>query len=288
MTAAILDRLDGKREEIVALTQELVRVPTVNPPGDAYGPCAELVGERLRRRGFEVRYLRAEGTPGDSDRLPRLNVVARREGARPGPCVHFNGHIDVVPAGQGWTVDPWCGEVRDGKVFGRGACDMKGGLAAAIVAVETLVESGLRPAGRAGDLGHGRRGVGRLRRRRLPRGAGPVLPPARRPRDHPRAAQRRPGVHRPPRRLVGRDRDVRPDRPRLDAVPGRLRGAPHGGRSRCVRARAVAPPGAAPHGHAGGPARGARLDAEPQRASTAASRKVTRACPARACRTAAG
>jgi succinyl-diaminopimelate desuccinylase len=140
MTAGILDRLDGKGEEIVALTRELVRVPTVNPPGDAYAPCAELIGERLRRRGFEVRYLRAEGAPGDSDRLPRLNVVARREGARPGPCVHFNGHIDVVPAGQGWTVDPWRGEVRDGKVFGRGTCDMKGGLAAAIVAVETLVE----------------------------------------------------------------------------------------------------------------------------------------------------
>ena len=58
----------GKRDEIVALTQELVRIPTVNPPGDSYVPCAELVGERLRRRGFAVDYLRAEGTPGDSDR----------------------------------------------------------------------------------------------------------------------------------------------------------------------------------------------------------------------------
>jgi len=47
-----------------------------------------------------------------------------------------------VPAGQGWSVDPWAGEIRDGKVFGRGTCDMKGGLAAAIVAVETLLETG--------------------------------------------------------------------------------------------------------------------------------------------------
>ena len=131
----------------MALTQALVRIPTVNPPGDAYAPCAELVGERLRRRGFEVAYLRAEGTPGDTARNPRINVVARWESGRPGPCVHFNGHIDVVPAGQGWTMDPWRGDVRDGRVYGRGTCDMKGGLAAAIVAVETLIESGIRLPG---------------------------------------------------------------------------------------------------------------------------------------------
>lgn len=136
-------RMEAKRDELVELTQALVRIPTVNPPGDAYVPCAELVGERLRRRGFDVRYVRAEGTPGDSDRWPRLNVVARLETGRSGPCVHFNSHIDVVEAGHGWTVDPWEGVVRDGRVYGRGTCDMKGGLAASIVAVETLLESGL-------------------------------------------------------------------------------------------------------------------------------------------------
>jgi succinyl-diaminopimelate desuccinylase len=147
MIDQVAERLDGKRDEIVALTQDLVRIPTINPPGDAYTPCAELVGERLRRRGFQVAYLRAEGTPGDSDRLPRVNVIARRESGRAGPCVHFNGHIDVVPAGQGWTFDPWRGEVRDGRVYGRGTCDMKGGLAAAIVAVETLLEGGIELPG---------------------------------------------------------------------------------------------------------------------------------------------
>ena len=86
MTTAVLERLEAKREEVVALTQALVRIPTVNPPGDAYGPCAELVGERLRRRGFEVGYLRAEGTPGDTARNPRINVVARWESGLPGPC----------------------------------------------------------------------------------------------------------------------------------------------------------------------------------------------------------
>ncbi|MDX6752095.1 acetylornithine deacetylase/succinyl-diaminopimelate desuccinylase family protein [Geminicoccaceae bacterium 1502E] len=143
MDNALFRRIDGKREELVELCRDLIRIPTVNPPGDAYVPCAELVGERLRQRGFEIAYVRGEGTPGDTDRYPRTNVVARFEGARPGPCVHFNSHIDVVEAGHGWTTDPFGGEVRDGKVFGRGACDMKGGLAASIIAVEALLESGI-------------------------------------------------------------------------------------------------------------------------------------------------
>jgi succinyl-diaminopimelate desuccinylase len=141
--AKALEAIDVRRDELVALTRDLIRIPTVNPPGDAYRPCAEYLGERLRRRGFEVTYVRAEGAPGDTDAYPRMNVIARREGSGPGPCVHFNGHIDVVETGAGWTVDPFEGVVKDGKVYGRGACDMKGGLAAAVVAVEALIDSGL-------------------------------------------------------------------------------------------------------------------------------------------------
>jgi succinyl-diaminopimelate desuccinylase len=132
--------IDARREELVELTRALVRFPTVNPPGEAYRPCAEFIGERLKGRGFALEYVRAEGTPGDSERYPRVNLIARREGTGPGPCVHFNGHIDVVQTGAGWTVDPFAGVVRDGKVFGRGTCDMKGGIAAAIVAVEALID----------------------------------------------------------------------------------------------------------------------------------------------------
>ena len=134
--------IDARREELVELTRALVRFPTVNPPGEAYRPCAEFIGERLKGRGFALEYVRAGGTPGDSERYPRVNVIARREGAGSGPCVHFNGHIDVVQTGAGWTVDPFAGVVRDGKVFGRGTCDMKGGIAAAIVAVEALIDCG--------------------------------------------------------------------------------------------------------------------------------------------------
>lgn len=137
---AIQTALDDKRDEVAALTRDLIRFPTVNPPGEAYTPCAEYLGRRLEKRGFQVRYLRAEGAFADSDRYPRTNVVARVEGDRPGPTVHFNGHIDVVPAGRGWTRPPFEGVIADGCVHGRGACDMKGGIAAAVVAMETILE----------------------------------------------------------------------------------------------------------------------------------------------------
>ena len=64
-----------------------------------------------------------------------------------GKTVHFNGHIDVVEVGAGWTVDPFEGVVKDGRVFGRGACDMKGGIAASMIAVEAIVQEGLDFAG---------------------------------------------------------------------------------------------------------------------------------------------
>jgi len=141
--AAVMDRIESRTDELVALTRDLIRFPTINPPGDAYRPCAEYIGDRLKARGFKVEYIRALGAPGDTDQYPRINVVARWEGSRPGPCVHFNSHIDVVETGAGWTVDPFEGVVKDGRVYGRGACDMKGGLASSIIAVEALIDSGL-------------------------------------------------------------------------------------------------------------------------------------------------
>lgn len=138
----LLTEIDSRAEEIVALTQALVRAPSVNPPGEFYRETCDIIGERLRKRGFAIEYVRAEGAPGDSAAHPRWNVIARREGARAGPCVHFNGHIDVVEAGQGWTVDPFAGVVKEGRVYGRGTCDMKGGIAASIIAVEALIDSG--------------------------------------------------------------------------------------------------------------------------------------------------
>jgi len=147
LSEQVLDRIDDRVDELVELTCDLIRFPTINPPGEAYQPCAEFIGRRLSKRGFDIEYVRAVGAPGDNDAYPRINVVARREGSRPGPCVHFNGHIDVVEVGSGWTVPPFDGLVRDGKVYGRGACDMKGGLASAIIAVEALIDSDPRHPG---------------------------------------------------------------------------------------------------------------------------------------------
>ncbi|MCX8569223.1 MULTISPECIES: acetylornithine deacetylase/succinyl-diaminopimelate desuccinylase family protein [Hyphomicrobiales] len=132
--------IDDRRDELAELTAELIRFPTINPPGDAYGPCADYLGRRLEKRGFGVEYVRAEGTPGDTDRYPRINVIARFDGRSKGQTVHFNSHIDVVEAGEGWTVDPFAGVIRNGRVYGRGACDMKGGLAASIIAAEAFMD----------------------------------------------------------------------------------------------------------------------------------------------------
>ena len=138
-----VDRLrqavEARREEVIALTQALVRIPTLNPPGEFYRDICELLGRRLRGAGFYIAMIRAEGAPGDSERYPRWNVVARREGVAPGDCVHFNGHTDVVAVGKGWTTEPFGAELREGRIYGRGTCDMKGGLAAAIVAAEAFV-----------------------------------------------------------------------------------------------------------------------------------------------------
>src|SRR5690606_8240561 len=134
LNTAMNDRLfraiDDRRDDLVALTIDLIRFPTVNPPGEAYTPCAEYIAARLKRRGFETTFIRGEGAPGDSDRYPRTNVIARFDGRGHGATVHFNSHIDVVEAGAGWTVDPYRGTVKDGRIYGRGSCDMKGGLAA--------------------------------------------------------------------------------------------------------------------------------------------------------------
>ncbi|MGI9507838.1 MAG: acetylornithine deacetylase/succinyl-diaminopimelate desuccinylase family protein [Geminicoccaceae bacterium] len=143
MLDALFARIDDQTDALIALTQDLVRIPTINPPGEAYEACAHLLGERLKGSGFDVGYVRAKGEVGDSDRYPRTNVVARREGRGPGSTVHFNGHIDVVEAGLGWTVPPFDGLVRDGRVYGRGTCDMKAGIAASVIAIEAVLAEGI-------------------------------------------------------------------------------------------------------------------------------------------------
>jgi succinyl-diaminopimelate desuccinylase len=138
----VLAEVDRAAEEIVQLTADLVRIPTINPPGEDYEACAHFLGDFLKRRAFEIEYVAADGRPEHTPRFPRVNVIATRRGG-PGPVVHLNGHIDVVPPGDGWTVDPFGGLVRDGKIFGRGVCDMKAGIAAAVFAAEAIERAGV-------------------------------------------------------------------------------------------------------------------------------------------------
>ncbi len=135
-----MQRVEAKRDGLIALTQALIQIPTLNPPGEYYHDICAYLEKHLRGLGFECEMIRAYDTPGDSPRHPRWNIVARREGGRPGECVHFNSHIDVVEVGQGWSMAPFGGELKDGRIYGRGACDMKGGLAASIIAVEAFLE----------------------------------------------------------------------------------------------------------------------------------------------------
>ncbi|PYR89014.1 MAG: succinyl-diaminopimelate desuccinylase [Acidobacteria bacterium] len=139
----VLAAVDDAADEAVAFAADLVRVPTVNPPGELYDDCARLIGRMLGSCGFELEYHAAEGRPEHTPIHPRINVIGTRRGKSSRPVVHLNGHFDVVPAGAGWTVDPFGGEVRDGRIWGRGACDMKAGIAAAIFAAEAIRRAGI-------------------------------------------------------------------------------------------------------------------------------------------------
>jgi succinyl-diaminopimelate desuccinylase len=134
-------------DELVDFTAELVRIPTVNPPGECYEECARAIGARLASFGFEVEYHAAEGRPEHTREHPRVNVVGTLAGSRPNPLVHLNGHFDVVPVGAGWTVDPFGGLVKDGRIYGRGTADMKAGIAAAVYAAEAIRRAGVRLLG---------------------------------------------------------------------------------------------------------------------------------------------
>src|SRR5580698_9957371 len=99
--------VDAIREEMISFLQELVRIPTINPPGENYVAGAELIGSKLTQFGYDTRYIAAEGLAEHTASHPRVNVLGRLAGAVSRPCLHFNGHFDVVPVGDDWTVDPF-------------------------------------------------------------------------------------------------------------------------------------------------------------------------------------
>jgi acetylornithine deacetylase/succinyl-diaminopimelate desuccinylase-like protein len=127
------------REEVTSLLQELIRLNTVNPPGNETA-AAELLRDYLEPFGVDCELYA---------RVPeRANLVARIRGRGDGTRLLLLSHTDTVLADPAeWTVDPWSGELRDGQVWGRGALDMKGQVAAAAVAIASLAREGFEPRG---------------------------------------------------------------------------------------------------------------------------------------------
>jgi succinyl-diaminopimelate desuccinylase len=139
-----VEAVDELFDEELAFAQALVRIPTINPPGAYYADCAELVRRHLADLGYTVEVLPAEGMPEHTLDYPRLNALARLPlGSGVGPTLHYNGHVDVVPPGTGWNVDPFGARVEDGRLYGRGTSDQKAGIAASIYAVEAIRRSGI-------------------------------------------------------------------------------------------------------------------------------------------------
>jgi len=135
LAASVRRRLQRDRADLVALASELIRVPSENPPGKRYASCATLISRRLRELGFGVRTLNPSGDG------PCV-VGTYGEGGR---ALYFSGHYDVVPAQDRSQFEP---AVRKGNLHGRGAADMKGGIAAMAFAIRALAASGFEPKGR--------------------------------------------------------------------------------------------------------------------------------------------
>ncbi|MGE4284600.1 MAG: M20 family metallopeptidase [Clostridia bacterium] len=116
--------------EVIKLAQELVKIPSENPVG-----TEEVIGNFIFNwlKDLNVEVTKEEVEPG------RFNIIARLYGEREQPNLVYIAHMDTVPANDGWNHDPFSGAIEDGKLYGRGSADMKGGLAAAMVAFKRIV-----------------------------------------------------------------------------------------------------------------------------------------------------
>ena len=129
--AEVLGELRQRRQELTQLCADLVQIPSENPPGDTT-KIASYVRSYLEERGFETQVVEPKkGMP---------NVVATLGQGRPN--LVLSAHMDTFPAGEGWSLPPFSGTLREGRIFGRGAGDMKGGLAVSLFVASLLREMG--------------------------------------------------------------------------------------------------------------------------------------------------
>src|SRR6188474_2273455 len=135
LAAHIRKQLKRDTADLVDFASELIRIPSENPPGVAYARCASLIARRLRELGLAVR---THDPTGDG------TCVTGTFGAE-GRALYFSGHYDVVPAQSRGQFEP---VVRKRNLHGRGAADMKGGIAAMAFAIRALAASGFEPKGR--------------------------------------------------------------------------------------------------------------------------------------------
>ena len=136
----IRDSINGLKEEIAEFTSSLIRIPTVNPPGKNYEKCTRIIGEKLTELGIDWNEIRVPEK--------RLTELALKGEGLPRPSIvgsfgkgekelHFHGHYDVVPAIDDKQFQP---HISKGRLYGRGAADMKGGLAVILFALQALKE----------------------------------------------------------------------------------------------------------------------------------------------------
>ena len=144
----LFEAVEKKQERIAKLLSELIQVPTVVPPGNNYEEFVDLVEPIFKKMGFKTeRVVIPEELTKTIPYLiegPRVNLVASRDYGQK-EDVTIYAHMDVVPIDEPWTMDPFAGIIKEGKVFGRGALDMKSGIASMIVAIEVLNELELTP-----------------------------------------------------------------------------------------------------------------------------------------------
>jgi succinyl-diaminopimelate desuccinylase len=142
---ALLAWLRPRQDEMAGLLAELVAIPTENPPGANYRTCAELLQTRLRERGLECQHLQPAEPPPNSGQYAEIPASLLATYGRGSGTLYFHGHYDVVPAQSPEQFQP---ARKDHFLFGRGSCDMKGGIVAMLYAILALRECGVKLDGR--------------------------------------------------------------------------------------------------------------------------------------------